>query len=168
MRQIHWKWIVVAGFLAEAAVMAVFFLLLFAATVAGVPEIARPMGTLDYVDALVSSFAMVFLFTLWVGKRIDSAFVTHGVLIGVLGILLFGILWLATVGWRPQPPLYVIAHCLKVLGGIAGGLVAGKRRRYVWIIPGPDGAENTPGLMPNPVVASTISPQIEVDRGRVR
>jgi hypothetical protein len=106
-------------------------LLLFAATAAGVPEIARPMGTLDYIDAMVSSFAMVFLFTLWVGKRIESAFVMHGVLIGVLGILLFGTMWLATTGSLAQPPLYVVAHVLKVLGGIAGGLVAEKRKRHV-------------------------------------
>ena len=131
MRRIHWKWIVVAGVFAEATVFAVFFLLLFAATAAGVPEIARPMGTLDYIDALVSSFAMVFLFTLWVGKRIESAFVLHGVLIGVLGILLFGIMWLATTGSLAQPPLYVVAHVLKVLGGIAGGLVAAKRKPHV-------------------------------------
>ena len=131
MHRIHWKLIVVASFLAEATVIAIFFLLLFAATVAGVPGIARPMGTPDYIDALVSSFAMVFLFTLWVGKRIESAFVVHGVLIGVLGILLFGIMWLATTGSLAQPPLYVVAHVLKVLGGIAGGLVAEKRKRLV-------------------------------------
>jgi hypothetical protein len=131
MRHIHWKWIVVAGLFSEATVFAVFFLLLFAATVAGIPEIARPMGTLDYIDALVSSFATVFLFTLWVGKRIESAFVMHGVLIGVLGILLFGTMWLATTGSLAQPPLYVAAHVLKVLGGIAGGLVAEKRKRHV-------------------------------------
>src|SRR5215216_4199319 len=115
MRRIHWKWILLAGFFAEATVFAVFFLLLFVATVAGVPEIARPMSPLDYVDALVSSFAVVFLFTLWVGKRIESAFVMHGVLIGVLGILLFGVIWLAIAGSLAQPPLYVAAHVLKVL-----------------------------------------------------
>src|SRR6266498_723465 len=118
MRRIHWKWIVLAGFFAEAIVFAFFFLLLFAATVAGVPEIARPMGTLDYIDAIVSSFAFVFLFTLWVGKRIESAFVMHGVLIGVLGILLFGIVWIASTRSLGQPPLYLVAHFLKVLGGI--------------------------------------------------
>ena len=111
--------------------LAVFFLLLFAATAAGVPEIARPMGTLDYIDALVSSFATVFLFTLWVGKRIESAFVMHGVLIGVFGILLFSVMWIATTRSLAQPPLYVAAHVLKVLGGIAGGLVAEKRQRHI-------------------------------------
>jgi len=136
MRRIDWKRIVVAGFLAEATVFAIFFLLLFAATVAGVPEIARPMSTLDYIDALVSSFAVVFLFTLWVGRRIESAFVVHGVLIGVLGILLFGIIWIATTGSFAQPPLYVVAHVLKILGGIAGGLVAEKRKRRVLPVTG--------------------------------
>ena len=87
------------------------------------------MGTLDYIDALVSSFASVFLFTLWAGKRIDSGFVMHGVLIGVFGTLLFAIIWIAATGSLAQPPLYVVAHGLKILGGVAGGLVAGKRRR---------------------------------------
>jgi hypothetical protein len=123
------EWVVVASVLAEASVLAIFFLLLFVANLAGVIAIARPMGTLDYIDAMVSSFAMVFLFTLWVGKRIDSAFVTHGVLIGVFGILLFGIMWIATTRSLAQPPLYVVAHGLKILGGIAGGLVAEKRKR---------------------------------------
>jgi hypothetical protein len=47
------------------------------------------MSTLDYIDAMLSSFVMVFLFSLWVGKRIESGFVLHGTLIGVVGILLF-------------------------------------------------------------------------------
>src|SRR5215510_719863 len=73
-RQVHWGRIVVAGFLSEVAVIAIFFLLLIAATLAGVPAIANPMSPLDYVDALLSSFGMVFLFTLWVGKGIKSGF----------------------------------------------------------------------------------------------
>src|SRR5215216_6800824 len=108
--RIHWGRILVAGFLSEVAVFAIFFLLLFAATLAGVPELARPMSPLDYADALVSSFVMVFLFTLWVGKRIESAFVTHGVLIGVVGILLFMVMWLATTRSVAQPVLYLVAH----------------------------------------------------------
>ena len=128
-RRIHWGRIVVAGFLAEVAVFAIFFLLLLGATLAGVPEIARPLSTLDYIDAMVSSFAMVFLFTLWLGTRIESGFVLHGMLVGLVGILLFGILLFAATGSLAQPPLYLVAHFLKILGGIAGGLVAERRRR---------------------------------------
>ena len=68
--RIRWKWIVAGAFLSEVAILAIFFLLLLAAKLAGVPLLARPMSTLDYVDALVSSFGIVFLFALWVGKRV--------------------------------------------------------------------------------------------------
>jgi hypothetical protein len=131
IQQVHWGRIVVAGFLSEVAVFAIFLLLLIAATLAGVPEVARPMSTLDYIDAILSSFAMVFLFTLWLGTRIESRFMLYGALVGVVGILLFAIMWVATTGSLAQPPAYVVAHLLKVLGGITGGLVAERRRRRV-------------------------------------
>ena len=121
----------VAGFLSEVAVFAIFFLLLIAATLAGVPKVARPMSTLDDIDAMLSSFVMVFLFSLWVGKRIESGFVLHGTLVGVVGILLFTIMWVATTRSLAQPPVYVVAHLLKILGGITGGLVVERRRRRV-------------------------------------
>jgi len=127
--RIRWKLIVLGGLFAEATVMAVFFLLLLAANVAGVPEVARPFSTLDYVDAMVSSFVTVFVFTVWVGKRIEADFVLHGVLIGAFGIVLFAIMWIATTGSFAQPSLYLVAHVLKVLGGVAGGLVARNRKR---------------------------------------
>ena len=86
IRRIRWRWVFAAGFLAEAAILAVFFLLLLAFTLAGVPEIAAPMSTLDNIDALVSSFVMFYLLTLWAGKRIETDFVLHGVLIGLTGM----------------------------------------------------------------------------------
>jgi hypothetical protein len=122
---------VVAGFLSEVAVFAIFFLLLIAATLAGVPEVARPMSTLDYIDAMLSSFVMVFLFSRWVGKRIESRFVLHGTLVGAVGIVLFTTMWVATTGSLAQPPVYVVAHLLKVLGGITGGFVVQRRKRHV-------------------------------------
>ena len=131
IRQVHWGRIVVAGFLSEVAVFAIFFLLLIAATLAGVPDVAKPMSTLDYIDAMLSSFLMVFLFSLWVGKRIESGFVLHGTLVGVVGILLFTIMWVATTRSPAQPLVYVVAHLLKILGGISGGLLVARRRRRV-------------------------------------
>jgi hypothetical protein len=128
-RRIRWKWVFLGGFLAELTVLAIFFILLFAAMAAGVPEIAQPMSTLDYIDALIMSFASMFVFTVWVGKRLDSAYVLHGVLIGAFGILLFNLMWFAGTGTLAQPALYVVAHGLKVVGGIVGGLIAEKRYR---------------------------------------
>jgi hypothetical protein len=129
VRRIRWKWIIVGGLLAEITVMAIFFLLLLAAMAAGVPEIAQPMTTLDYVDAMVMSFVSMLVFTVWVGKRIDSAFVLHGVLIGAFGILLFSVMWVSTTGSLAQPALYVVAHGLKIVGGIIGGFIAERRHR---------------------------------------
>ena len=133
IRQVHWGRIVVAGFLSEVSIFVIFLLLLIGSTLAGFPDVARPMSTLDYIDAMLSSFAMVFLFTLWVGKRIESGFILHGALVGVVGILLFGIMWVTTTGGSlSQPPLYIVAHVLKILGGITGGLVTERRRRRVF------------------------------------
>jgi hypothetical protein len=128
MRRIRWGLVVAAALLAEISVIAIFFLLLFGATLAGVPEIARPLSPLDYADALVSSFAMVFLFTLWVGKRIESGFVLHGILVGVVATLLFVALSFGLNGTFEEPALYWVAHGLKILGGATGGLVVGRRR----------------------------------------
>ena len=136
IRQVHWGRIVVAGFLSEVAVFAIFLLLRMAATLAGAPDVGRPMSALDYVDAMLSSFAMVFLFTLWLGKRFESRFMLHGALVGMVGIVLFTIMWIATTRSLSQPPLYVVAHLLKVFGGMAGGLVVARRRRRVFRIEG--------------------------------
>jgi len=133
-QRVHWGRIVVAGFLSEVAVIVVFFLVLIAARLAGVPEVAKPMSPLDYVDALVSSFGMVFLFALWVGRRIESGFILHGALVGVVGILLFTIMWVSTTRSLAQPPLYVVAHGLKILGGMTAGLVVQRRRERAPIV----------------------------------
>jgi len=128
MHRIRWRRVIAAAFLAEAAILAVFFLLLFGAMLAGVPEIAAPMSTLDNIDALVSSFLMFFLLTRWAGKRIESDFVLHGALIGLTGAVLFTVMWISTTDGLAQPLPYVAAHFLKVAGGIAGGLVTRKQR----------------------------------------
>ena len=127
--RIRWKWIAAAAFLSEVAILAIFFLLLLAAKLAGLPEIAKPLSTLDYVDALVSSFGIVFLFALWVGKRVESAFVLNGALIGVVATLLFTGIWIATTPSWVQPVPYLVAHALKVAGGICGGMLAKQRKQ---------------------------------------
>jgi predicted permease len=126
-RRIHWRLVLLTGFMAEMAIFVVFFVLLAAATLAGVPELARPESTLDLIDAMVAGFLMMFLFTLWAGRRIESEFVLHGALIGLTGALLFTALIVLLSGSPAQHPLYLVAHGLKVAGGIAGGIVAGKR-----------------------------------------
>lgn len=127
VRRIHWGLILLAGLLAELAILVVFFALLAAAALAGVPELAQPESTLDLIDAMVSGFLMMFLSTLWASRRIQCGFVQHGALIGLTGALLFTALVFVLSGSPAQHPLYWVAHGLKIAGGITGGIVANKR-----------------------------------------
>jgi len=70
--------------------------------------------------ALVATFAI----TVWLGRRINSNFVLHGVLIGVVGTLMYVGLTRA----KPEPWQYWVAHALKVVGGAAGGMVLARRQ----------------------------------------
>ena len=125
---LRWGRIVLGGLLAEVAVLAVFFLVLGLARLAGVPELAAPMTPLDFVEALVFSFVSIFVVTLWVARPLDSRFVVHGLLVALVATLLFLMLWGATAGSiLEQPFLYWVAHGLKFAGGVAGGMTAGRR-----------------------------------------
>ena len=101
------------GFLAELLVFAIVFPVLYA------------FGQQAFLASiLIASFAMPFIFAIWVGRRISSRFVLHGALVGVVAALIYLVL-----AWgQPQPLLYKIAHGLKVVGGAAGGVVAARRK----------------------------------------
>ena len=113
--QLRWRRIVVAGFLAELLVFAVVFPTLYL------------FGQRAFLASiLIASALMPFMFAVWVGKRIESRFVLHGALIGLVAALIYiGISW-----GQPQPLLYKISHGFKIVGGIAGGIVAARRRRH--------------------------------------
>ena len=73
---------------------------------------------------LIASALMPFLFALWVGRRIESLFVLHGALVRIVAALIYmGLAW-----GQSQPLLYKVAHGLKVAGGMAGGVVASRRK----------------------------------------
>jgi hypothetical protein len=70
--------------------------------------------------ALIATFAI----TVWIGRGIKSNFVLHGVLIGVVGTLMYVGLTRA----QPEPWQYWVAHALKVVGGAAAGMVLARRQ----------------------------------------
>ena len=111
--QLKWGRIIVGGFLAELAVFAIVFPVLYL------------FGQQAFLASiLMASAAMPFIFALWVGRRIESRFLLHGALVGLVAALVYmGLAW-----GQPQPLLYKIAHGLKVVGGIAGGMVASRRK----------------------------------------
>ncbi len=66
---------------------------------------------------------MCFLGALWVCRRIESHFILHGTLVGVVAALIY----VALTRAQPEPFAYIMAHALKLVGGASGGFVAQRR-----------------------------------------
>jgi Na+/proline symporter len=113
--ELRWGRILVGGFCAELVVFAIVF------------PVLHFFGQRAFLASiLVASAVLPFLFALWVCRRVTSNFVLHGLLVGVVAALLYLIL---TRG-QPEPLLYKIAHGLKLVGGLLGGLVASLRAAH--------------------------------------
>ncbi len=112
--KIHWVRILIGGFLAELSVFVVVIpvLLLFG------------QHPLLYV-APPASLLACFLFAFWVGRKVESRFVLHGILVGAVATLIY----VALTRGQPEPLAYIYAHVLKILGGAAGGFYAGQQRK---------------------------------------
>jgi hypothetical protein len=114
MKPTHLRWgrVIVGGFAAELAVFAVVF------------PVLHFFGQRAFLASiLVASLAMPFIFAVWVGRGVKSHFLLHGVLVGVVAVLVYMV-----VAWgHPEPLLYKIAHGLKLVGGLLGGVVAARR-----------------------------------------
>jgi hypothetical protein len=111
--QIHWGRAAVGGLLAELTVFVIVF------------PTRYLFGQRAFLASiLIASTVMPFLFAMWVGRRVESRFVLHGALVGLVAALVYmGLAW-----GQPQPLLYKIAHGLKVVGGVAGGVAASRRK----------------------------------------
>ena len=111
--QIHWGRILLGGLLAEVALI-----------LAIVPAGLRLGENFLHYTAPPGSFVTCFLGALWVGRRIESRFVLHGTLVGVVAALIY----VALTRAQPEPLAYILAHALKLVGGACGGFVAQRRR----------------------------------------
>lgn len=109
--RIHWIRAIIGGVLSEVAVFAIVF----------------PMRSLFgqrafLASILIASALMPLWAALWVCRRVESNFVLHGALVGIAAALFY----LALAWGQREPLLYIIAHGLKIVGGIAGGLIASR------------------------------------------
>jgi uncharacterized membrane protein HdeD (DUF308 family) len=120
--QIHWGRILVGGLVAELCVFAIVF-----------PTLHFFGQTAFLASILIACAVMPFLFALWVCRRVESRFVLHGALVGVVAFLFY----MGLAFRQPQPVVYKIAHGLKVVGGAAGGFVASRRKAPGEIVPQP-------------------------------
>jgi putative membrane protein (TIGR04086 family) len=110
--RIHWGRILVGGLLAEVALI-----------LAIVPLGLRLGDDFLRYAAPPGSFMTCFLAALWVCRRIESRFILHGTLVGLVAALIY----VALTRAQPEPFAYVVAHALKLAGGACGGFVAQRR-----------------------------------------
>lgn len=117
--QIRWGRAALGGFLAVLTVFAIVF------------PVRYLFGQRAFLASiLIASAVMPFIFAVWVCRRVESRFVLHGALVGIVAALIY----LALAWGKPQPLLYKIAHGLKVVGGAAGGAVALRRKQSLGLV----------------------------------
>ena len=110
---IQWGRVLLAAFLMEVVLFAVAIPLYLGGEGRLLVYVVPPV-------ALIATFAV----TVWLGRGFKTRFVLHGVLIGVIGTLMY----IALTRAQPEPWQYWVAHALKVVGGAAGGVVLARRR----------------------------------------
>lgn len=113
--KMHWGRLLLGGLLAEASVFGIVF-----------PTLHFFGQKAFLASILIASAAMPFVFALWVGRGIESRFVLHGALVGLVAVAIYLLIYITMAGGKPQPLLYEIAHGLKVVGGAAGGYLASR------------------------------------------
>ena len=114
MANIRWGRILLAAVAAEVVVILV---ILAASTVFKAPgELA------GYYVAAPASAVATFLMVLWVARKLESRFILHGVLVGLLGVVLTGGFIFTA---KPEDRwMYAASFVLRIVGGYLGGLVA--------------------------------------------
>lgn len=110
----RWGRAIAGGFLAEVLLM-----------VAVMPGFFLGSEPTVIWTAVIGAPVVTFLAALWVARRLESRFVLHGTVVGLAAMLIYLIPML--VAGADQPPAYLVAHGLKVLGGVLGGLFAARR-----------------------------------------
>ena len=116
LAKLRWGRVVIGGVGAELVVFGIVF-----------PVLHFFGQTAFLASILIASFALPFVFALWVCRRVNANFVLHGALVGVVAALVY----LIVAHGQPEPLLYKIAHGLKIVGGVLGGLAAGLRAKAI-------------------------------------
>ncbi len=82
---------------------------------------------------LVSSFVFMLVGAMWVARKIESRFILHGFLVGVIAMVYYEIRSLPDVLGSQDPMNHYLAalvgHSPKLLGGMLGGYLAGRRKK---------------------------------------
>lgn len=119
---IRWRRVLLAGFLAEVALIVVAVPLFFLPNAQTVLNLAIPPA----------SFVVLVGFGWWAARGMARSAVLNGALAGLAGVVIYLALVMgaAAVGhrdiWASFTPAYLLAHALKLAGGGLGGWIAGR------------------------------------------
>ena len=121
--KINWGRVLNAGLIAEILLLLIYQLI--------VQQFGS--GTASNLVVIVGCFVFMLVGALWVGRKIESRFVLHGFLVGVVAVVYYVIRSLPDVISGEYPMNYweaaVGGHTPKLLGGIVGGFIAGKLKK---------------------------------------
>jgi hypothetical protein len=123
--RINWKWILIAAILSELVSFAIY---------AVVWQYAGTTGKIIYS---LDWFGLMFWGGLWVSHKIESRFVLHGLLVGLVANILYiplrpfdpGVAFEANSSAARIIAVFVVIIALKILGAMAGAYVGGRRRK---------------------------------------
>lgn len=122
MMQINWGRVVNAGLVAEILLLLVYQIVV----------LRYGRGTASTTVVVAGCFLFMLLGALWVGRKIESRFVLHGFLVGVVAVAYYVVRSLPDVLSGQYQSNYWLAalygHTPKLLGGIVGGYLAGRRK----------------------------------------
>lgn len=126
MKELRWGWVVLGGFLGELATLALIMVLRLMHGYS-VRAYDAQLSTVGRTTFPVGVFASLLVFSWWVARKAPARPIAHGLLVGVVAVLVYELL---TIG-IPVPVTwsYVGVHALKLLGGVAGGWIAARRLR---------------------------------------
>jgi hypothetical protein len=120
--KINWGRVLNAGLVAEILLLLIYQFI--------VQQYGR--GTAATVTVIGGCFVFMLVGALWVGRGIESRFILHGFLVGVVAVVYYVVRTLPDALSGQYPMNYWSAalggHTPKLLGGIVGGYLAGRRK----------------------------------------
>lgn len=109
MKDIRWGWVLLGGLLSELLIFAVVIpITIFA----GQESVLYTVAPASLIGTFVCGW--------WVAKKAAHRRRLHGVLVGAAAMVIYVAMSLG----RPEPTAFVVAHALKLVGGVAGGYVS--------------------------------------------
>lgn len=126
MKDLRWGGVVLGGFLGEVATLALIMVLRVMHGYS-VRAFDAQLSIVGRATFLVGVFAVLLLFGWGVARKARAQPVAHGLLVGIVAVLVYELLTIripVPVTWS-----YVAVHALKLLGGAAGGWIAARRLR---------------------------------------